>query len=177
MMSMYETEMTERPWTPYPIDLTNPGERENIFVLPSGQEAVWGYIPTAPNYEPTTNIRRTNTAPVNPPNLRNPGPGTGAVNQQPNVPNVWKEVWMNMPLEFDGDWKKYKKFRQAIVLYLGINGHIYDDDEAKIGFTLQAYDPSLCDGVRFAHPPATLWIFSLLGALPPGPRLCLSPHC
>ena len=33
----------------------------------------------------------------------------------------------------------------------------------------QAYDPSLRDGVRFAHPPATLRIFSLPGAPPPGP--------
>ena len=87
-MSMYETEMTERPRTLYLIDLTNPEERENIFVLPSGQEAVRGYIPAAPNYEPTTNIRRTNMAPVQNPNPPNPGPGVGAVNQQLNLPNA-----------------------------------------------------------------------------------------
>jgi len=76
-------------------------------------------------------------APIQNPNPNpRPGPGAGAVNQQPNIPNARKEVRMNMPPEFDGDRKKYKKFRQAIVLYLGVNRHIYDDDEAKIGFTL-----------------------------------------
>ena len=95
-MLMYETEMTEQPQTPYPIDPTNPGERENIFVLPSGQEAVRGYIPTAPNYELTTNIRRTNTAPVQNPNP-GPGPGAGAAVQQPIALNARKEVRMNMP--------------------------------------------------------------------------------
>ena len=51
---------------------------------------------------------------------------------------------------------------------------------ASISFTsvsIQAYDPSLRDGVRFAHPPATRRIFSLPGAPPPGPRLCLSLYC
>ena len=43
---------------------------------------------------------------------------------------------MNMPPEFDGDRRKFKKFWQAVVLYLGVNRHIYNDDEAKIGFTL-----------------------------------------
>ena len=86
------------------------------------------------------NIRRTNTAPVQNPNPNpNPGPGPGAgagAAQQPNVPNARKEVRMNMPPEFDGDRKKFKKFLQAIMLYLGVNRHIYNDDEAKIGFTL-----------------------------------------
>ena len=71
----------------------------------------------------------------NPPNLPNPGPGTGAVNQQ-NALNTRKEVRMNLPPEFDGDRKKYKKFQQAVVLYLSVNRHIYDDDELKIGFIL-----------------------------------------
>ena len=126
--------MTERTRTPYPHDPTNPDEGESIFILPSRQRAVRGYIPAEPNYTPTTNIRRTNTAPANP--NPNPGPNAGAVNQQPNDPNGRKEVRMNMPPEFDGDRKKYKKFRQAIVLYLAVNRHIYDTDEAKIGFTL-----------------------------------------
>jgi hypothetical protein len=43
---------------------------------------------------------------------------------------------MNLSPEFDGDRKKYKKFRQAVVLYLSVNRHIYDDDELKIGFIL-----------------------------------------
>jgi hypothetical protein len=125
-------EMEERSQTPYP---TNPGERENIFVLPSGQEAARGYVPATPSYT-TMNIRRTNTAPApNPPNPPKPEPGAGAVNQQ-NAPNMRKEVRMNLPPEFDGDRKKYKKFRQAVMLYLSVNRHIYDDDELKIGFIL-----------------------------------------
>jgi hypothetical protein len=129
---------------PYPGDPSTSQVAGGIFTLPSGQEAARGYIPAAPTYTPTTttatNIRRTNTAPAttNPPNPNpnpNPGPGAGAVNQQ-NAPNGRKEVRMNLPSEFDGDRKKYKKFRQAVVLYLSVNRHIYDDDELKIGFIL-----------------------------------------
>jgi hypothetical protein len=123
----------DRLTTPYPEDPDDP--RSTIYVLPSGQEAARGYIPVAPGYTPTTNIRRTNTAPAqNPPNPPNPGPAAGVIAQQPN--NARKEVRMNMPPEFDGDRKKYRKFKQAVVLYLSVNRHIYTDDEAKIGFTL-----------------------------------------
>jgi hypothetical protein len=128
-MSFYmQTE--EGMQTPYPEDPTTSQAGGNIFVLPSGQEAARGYIPATPSYMTTTatNIRRTNTAPAqnppnpnpNPPNPPNPGPGVGAVNQ-PNAPNGRKEVRMNLPSEFDGDRKKYKKFRQAVVLYLSVN--------------------------------------------------------
>jgi hypothetical protein len=37
---------------------------------------------------------------------------------------------------YDGNRKKYKTFQNSIVLYLGINQHIYHNDEKQIGFVL-----------------------------------------
>jgi hypothetical protein len=43
---------------------------------------------------------------------------------------------MNLPVPSDGDWKKYRKFIQSVVLYLGVNRHTHYDNESKIGFLL-----------------------------------------
>ena len=51
-------------------------------------------------------------------------------------PRIDKELWINVLQSFNGDRKKYKVFQNAIVLYLTINRHIYDNDEKKIGFVL-----------------------------------------
>jgi hypothetical protein len=51
-------------------------------------------------------------------------------------PHNDKELQINLPQPFNGDQKKWRTFQNAIVLYLGINQHIYDDDEKKIGFVL-----------------------------------------
>jgi hypothetical protein len=51
-------------------------------------------------------------------------------------PHNDKELRINVPQPFNGDRKKYKVFQNAIVLYLTINRHIYDDNEKKIGFVL-----------------------------------------
>ena len=43
---------------------------------------------------------------------------------------------MNTPPVFDGNRKKYNNFLQAVLLYTSLNGHIFNTNELKIGFTL-----------------------------------------
>jgi hypothetical protein len=62
------------------------------------------------------------------------GPARPVVVQQPHATD--KELWINLSKPFDGERKKFKEFQNAVVLYLNINRHIYDDDEKKIGFIL-----------------------------------------
>ncbi len=64
------------------------------------------------------------------------GPGPQLPKGQPpagpiNPPT--REIWLNTPPTFDGNRKKYNNFLQAMLLYTGLNGHIFN---TKIGFTL-----------------------------------------
>ena len=47
-----------------------------------------------------------------------------------------KEVKMNYPKIFTGDWNKFKRFLQDCELYLTINDKVYDTNLKKIGFVL-----------------------------------------
>jgi hypothetical protein len=116
--------MNTRPTTPYPADPT--------ITAPQP-----GYAPANPQFDiPSIQyIRQTNVAPVlgptPSPNPISPSGQTAA--HQP--PTDW-ELRINLPFSYDRNRKKYKTFQNAIVLYLGINRHIYHNDEKKIGFVL-----------------------------------------
>jgi hypothetical protein len=117
-------DMNTRPTTPYPADPT----------IASPQP---GYVPANPQFEvtPIQYIRRTNVASaLGPTPSQNPIPPSGqtAACQPPTD----RELRINLPPSYDGNRKKYKTFQNAIVLYLGINRHIYHNDEKKIGFVL-----------------------------------------
>ncbi len=43
---------------------------------------------------------------------------------------------LNAPPVFDGNQKKFNNFLQAVLLYTGLNNHIFNTNELKIGFTL-----------------------------------------
>jgi hypothetical protein len=47
-----------------------------------------------------------------------------------------REIRLSVPPQFDGNRKKYTNFMQAVLLYIGINQHIFVTDEQKVGFTL-----------------------------------------
>ena len=47
-----------------------------------------------------------------------------------------REIRLNAPSTFDGTRKKYENFLQAVLLYTGLNNHIFNTNELKIGFTL-----------------------------------------
>ena len=47
-----------------------------------------------------------------------------------------KELTINKPKTFDGDWLKFKQFMQSMDLYLTINKHIYQNDNQKTAFVL-----------------------------------------
>jgi hypothetical protein len=47
-----------------------------------------------------------------------------------------REIRLNPPPLFDGARKYSNNFFQAVLLYIGINDHLYPTDERKIGFTL-----------------------------------------
>ena len=47
-----------------------------------------------------------------------------------------RELRLNPPTVFDGNKQKFKHFRQSVLLYLGLNQHIFQTDEQKIAFTL-----------------------------------------
>jgi len=117
-----------QPATPYPEDPTAPFHLYRLVSLRFEEP------------EPDTHVQQKNITPAagpnpNPPNPPNPNPFVGpAVIQQPHASD--KELWINLPKPFNGDRKKYKEFQNAVVLYLGINRHIYNDDEKKIGFIL-----------------------------------------
>jgi hypothetical protein len=80
-------------------------------------------------------IRQTNVAlakrPTPSPSLIQPSGQTAA-----QRPLNDRELWINLPPSYDRNRKKYKTFQNAIVLYLGINRHIYHNNEKEIGFVL-----------------------------------------
>ncbi len=47
-----------------------------------------------------------------------------------------REIRLDAPPTFDGNQKKYNNFLQAILLYTGLNAHIFNTKKLKIGFTL-----------------------------------------
>jgi hypothetical protein len=47
-----------------------------------------------------------------------------------------REIWLSVPPQFDGNCKKYINFIQAVLLYIGINNHIFANNDQKVGFTL-----------------------------------------
>ena len=47
-----------------------------------------------------------------------------------------REIRLNAPPVFDGTRKKFTTFLQAMLLYTGINAHIFNTDELKIKFAL-----------------------------------------
>ncbi len=47
-----------------------------------------------------------------------------------------REIQLNAPPVFDGTRKKFTTFIQAVLLYTGINAHIFNTDKLQIGFTL-----------------------------------------
>ena len=46
-----------------------------------------------------------------------------------------REIWLNAPPVFDRN-RKNDNFLQAVLLYTGLNSHIFNSDRLKIGFTL-----------------------------------------
>ncbi len=66
--------------------------------------------------------------PTGPPRLQVPA---GPAHAAPT-----RELRLNPPPVFDGSRKKYENFLQAILLYTGLNQHIFNTDELKIGYTL-----------------------------------------
>jgi hypothetical protein len=73
---------------------------------------------------------------------RPPGLGVPAGLAAPPIPPVpppataMREIRLNVLPQFDGNRKKYTNFIQAVLLYIGINQHIFTTDEQKVGFTL-----------------------------------------
>ncbi len=47
-----------------------------------------------------------------------------------------REIRLNAPPTFDGNRKKFSNFLQAVLLYTGLNCHIFNMNKLKIGFTL-----------------------------------------
>jgi hypothetical protein len=47
-----------------------------------------------------------------------------------------REIRLSVSPQFDGNRKKYTNFMQAVLVYIGINQHIFVTDEQKVGFTL-----------------------------------------
>ena len=47
-----------------------------------------------------------------------------------------REIRLNPPTIFRGDRSKFKHFKQAVLLYLGLNQHIFQTNKQKIGFVL-----------------------------------------
>jgi hypothetical protein len=47
-----------------------------------------------------------------------------------------REIRLNPPKPFSGDRLKFKHFLQDVFLYLGLNGHIFQNDEQKVAFVL-----------------------------------------
>jgi hypothetical protein len=54
----------------------------------------------------------------------------------PAPATAMREIQLSVPPQFDGNRKKYTNFMQAVLLYIGINQHIFVTDEQKVGFTL-----------------------------------------
>ena len=68
-----------------------------------------------------------------------PGPPGFAVPPGPApvaVAAPTREIRLNAPPVFDGNRKKFENFLQAVLLYTGLNAHIFNTNELKIGFTL-----------------------------------------
>jgi hypothetical protein len=116
--------MNTRPTTPYPADPT--------IVIPQP-----GYAPADPqfNVPPIQYIQQTSVAPVLGP-TPSPSPIPPSGQTAAHQPSTDRELQINLPPSYDGNRKKFKTFQNAIVLYLGINRHIYHNDEKKIGFVL-----------------------------------------
>ena len=47
-----------------------------------------------------------------------------------------KEIIINKPTAFTGDWTQVRGFVQKCLGYLQLNKHIYTSDEAKVAFVL-----------------------------------------
>ncbi len=69
--------------------------------------------------------------PAGPPGLQVP---TGPAPVAAAAPT--REIRLNTPPTFDGTRKKFTTFIQAVLLYTGINAHIFNTDELRIGFAL-----------------------------------------
>ena len=65
-----------------------------------------------------------------------PGPPGLQVPPGPALVAPTREIRLNAPPVFDGNRKNFENFLQAILLYTGLNGHIFNTNELKIGFTL-----------------------------------------
>jgi hypothetical protein len=55
------------------------------------------------------------------------------------------EMRINVPEPFDGDRQKTKQFLNKVVVYLSLNGEVYNTDERKIGYTLALMDKGLAE--------------------------------
>jgi hypothetical protein len=65
-----------------------------------------------------------------------PGPAGQPGPSVPARPAPLREIRLNPPPLFDGSRKNFNNFFQAVLLYIGMNDHLYPTDERKIGFTL-----------------------------------------
>ncbi len=67
---------------------------------------------------------------------RTPGPPRLQIPAGPALIAPTRKIQLNAPPTFDGSQKKYENFFQAILLYTGLNAHIFNTNELKIRFTL-----------------------------------------
>ncbi len=65
-----------------------------------------------------------------------PGPPGLNVPAGPVLVAPTREIRLNAPPVFDGNRKKFENFLQAVLLYTGLNAHIFNTNELEIGFTL-----------------------------------------
>ncbi len=65
-----------------------------------------------------------------------PGPPGLQVPAGPALVAPTREIQLNAPPTFDGNRKKDENFLQAVLLYTGLNTHIFNTNKLKIGFTL-----------------------------------------
>ena len=53
-----------------------------------------------------------------------------------DLDNMSKEIWVNLPKEFTGEWNDLTLFLQDVDLYLKLNSEIYNNVNKRIVFTL-----------------------------------------
>ncbi len=47
-----------------------------------------------------------------------------------------REIRINPLTAFDGNRKKYTNWLQSVVLYISLNGHIYQNDDMRVGYAV-----------------------------------------
>ena len=59
------------------------------------------------------------------------------------VSNGAKEIALNKPEPFNGDWEKFKEFLQSVEVYMDVNHEVYKSNLIKIAFVLSFMNSGL----------------------------------